>query len=71
VIKIKNKRSTCPVSTALEIIGDQWSLIIVRDLFLERTTFSDFRNSPEKISTNILSNRLRKLQDLDLISYVP
>ena len=69
MIKIKNKRSTCPVSTALEIIGDQWSLIIVRDLFLERTTFSDFRNSPEKISTNILSNRLRKLQDLDLISY--
>jgi DNA-binding HxlR family transcriptional regulator len=70
VIKVKDNRSSCPISTALEIIGDQWSLIVIRDLFLERTTFSEFRNSPEKISTNILTDRLNKLLILDLIGYV-
>tara|TARA_X000000950_G_C13826442_1_gene624237 strand:+ start:94 stop:543 length:450 start_codon:yes stop_codon:yes gene_type:complete len=70
VIKVKDNRSSCPISTALEIIGDQWSLIVIRDLFLERTTFSEFRNSPEKISTNILTDRLNKLLSLDLIGYV-
>jgi len=43
---------------------------VIRDLFLERTTFSEFRNSPEKISTNILTDRLNKLLSLDLIGYV-
>ncbi len=70
MIKVKDNRSSCPISTALEIIGDQWSLIVIRDLFLERTTFSEFRNSPEKISTNILTDRLNKLLSLDLIGYV-
>jgi len=70
LIKIKNNRSGCPVSTALEIIGDNWSLIVIRDLFLKRTTFSEFRNSPEKISTNILTDRLNKLLSLGLIGYV-
>ncbi|MGB0600869.1 MAG: winged helix-turn-helix transcriptional regulator [Flavobacteriaceae bacterium] len=70
MIKVKDNRSSCPISTALEIIGDQWSLIVIRDLFLERTTFSEFRNSPEKISTNILTDRLNKLLSLDLIGYL-
>ena len=70
MIEIKENRSSCPISTALEIIGDQWSLIVIRDLFLERTTFSEFRNSPEKISTNILTDRLNKLLSLDLIGCV-
>ena len=70
MIKVKTNRSSCPISTALEIIGDQWSLIIIRDLFLERTTFSEFRDSPEKIATNVLTNRLNKLLDMGLIGYV-
>ena len=70
MIKIEKNRSSCPVSSALDIIGDQWSLIIIRDLFLERTTFSEFRDSPEKIASNILTDRLKKLLDLDLIGYV-
>lgn len=70
MIEIKNSRSSCPVSTALEIVGDPWSLILIRDLFLERTTFSDFRSAPEKISTNILTDRLKKLLQLGLIGYV-
>jgi DNA-binding HxlR family transcriptional regulator len=68
-IAIKDNRSTCPVSTALEIVGDQWSLILIRDLFLQRTTFSDFRNSPENISTNILSDRIHKLSHYNLIAH--
>jgi len=68
-IAIQDNRSTCPVSTALEIVGDQWSLILIRDLFLQRTTFSDFRNAPENISTNILSDRIHKLTYYNLISH--
>ena len=69
-MEIQNNRSTCPISTALDLIGDPWSLIIIRDLFLRRTTFTDFRNSPEKISTNILTDRLNKLMDYNIIGYV-
>lgn len=70
MIEVQNNRSTCPISTALEILGDQWSLVIIRDLFLERTTFSEFRKSPEKIATNILTDRLNKLLNYDLIGYI-
>ena len=70
MIDIKNNRSNCPISTTLEIVGDHWSLIIIRDLFFERTTFSEFRNSPEKIASNILTNRLKKLLEYNLIGYI-
>ena len=49
MIFIENNRSGCPISTSLEILGDTWTLIIVRDLFLERNTFKDFMSGPEKI----------------------
>lgn len=52
-------RSECPVTSGLDILGDKWSLLIVRDLWLFRTrTYSEFCESPEKIATNILANRL-------------
>ena len=69
MIKPFDNRSGCPISSALEIIGDTWSLLIIRDLFLERTTFSEFMNSPEKISSNILTNRLKKLLSFNLIEF--
>ena len=69
MITIKNNRSTCPVSTALEIVGDQWSMIIIRDLFLQRVSFKDFRSAPENISTNILTDRLHKLLRYKLIAF--
>ena len=68
-MKVRDNRSSCPVSTCLEIIGDNWSLVLIRDLFLERTTFTEFMNSPEKISSNILSDRINKLQKYNLIEY--
>lgn len=69
MIKIQNNRSGCPLSTALELVGDKWTLVIIRDLFLQRTTFKDFMNSPEKISSNILTARLKKLEKYNLINF--
>lgn len=55
-------RSNCPISSALELIGDKWSLLIIRDmLFFHKKTFKDFSTSEEGIATNILSTRLKFL----------
>lgn len=61
-------RSCCPISSALDVLGDKWSLLIVRDLTVHGSrTFSQFLDSPEHISTNILASRLRLLTRLNLI----
>ena len=62
-------RSTCPVSNVLDIVGDKWSLLIIRDLFIGRNTYSDFLEAPERISTNILVDRLKKLNQYGLIEF--
>jgi DNA-binding HxlR family transcriptional regulator len=65
-------RSSCPVSCALDILGDKWTLLVVRDLiFLRKRYFGDFQNSPEKIATNILSDRLRKLEAAGMVLRQP
>ncbi|HEY3837745.1 MAG TPA: helix-turn-helix domain-containing protein [Bryobacteraceae bacterium] len=57
------RRSGCPVSVALDVLGDRWSLLIVRDLMVRGLrTFHDFQHSDEGIASNILSDRLRKLE---------
>jgi len=69
-IKIKEIfRSTCPVSSALDLFGDKWSLVITRELvsYGERT-FKDFTQINEKISTARLSDRLRKLEYLGVLT---
>lgn len=61
-------RSDCPVSYALDFFGDKWTFLIVRDLAFEGKKFySDFRNSKEGIATNILSDRLKKLEQNGII----
>jgi DNA-binding HxlR family transcriptional regulator len=61
-------RSSCPVSCALDILGDKWTLLVVRDLiFFRKRYFGDFQDSPEKIATNILSDRLKKLEECHLL----
>lgn len=61
-------RSICPVSRSLDLIGDKWTLLIMRDaLVLGRKTFAEFASSPEKIPTNLLSDRLKKLVGLGLL----
>jgi DNA-binding HxlR family transcriptional regulator len=65
--KIK-RRSGCPVSISLEMLGDRWSLLIIRDLMVRGfRRFKDFQGSSEGIATNILSDRLRKLQAAGIV----
>lgn len=64
----RQRRSGCPISIALELLGDAWSLLIVRDLmFKERRTFNDFLTGGEGIASNILADRLRKLEDAIIV----
>ena len=62
-------RSGCPVANVLDLMGDKWSLLVIRDIFMEKNTYTVFLEGPEKISTNILSHRLKLLQELDLIGF--
>lgn len=63
------RRSGCPVSIALETLGDRWSLLIIRDLMVRGYhTFKDFLESGEGIASNILSDRLRKLETTGIIT---
>ena len=62
-------RSGCPISTALDIVGDKWSLIVIRDLLGGKTTFKEFMNGPEKIASNILSQRLKWLQNHLILNF--
>jgi DNA-binding HxlR family transcriptional regulator len=65
-----SRRSGCPLSSTLEVVGDKWSLIIIRDmLFFGKSTYNEFLSSPEKIATNILNDRLLKLSDAGFISF--
>jgi DNA-binding HxlR family transcriptional regulator len=62
------RRSDCPVSYALDIIGDKWSLLIIRDLmFKGKKTYSEILNSEEGIATNILADRLSMLEAAGLL----
>lgn len=60
-------RSICPITNALDLLGDKWSLIIIRDLFLGKRTYSEFQASPEGIPTNILAARLKRLLENNII----
>jgi DNA-binding HxlR family transcriptional regulator len=63
------KRSDCPVSCSLDVWGDKWSLLIIRDLMLAKEcTYGDFLRSPEGISTNILAARLKVLEENHIIT---
>ncbi len=58
----------CPISCTLDILGDRWTLLIVRDLmFKGRKTYGEFLQSDEKIATNILADRLRVLEEAGIV----
>jgi DNA-binding HxlR family transcriptional regulator len=62
-------RSDCPISTALDIFGDKWSLLIIRDMiFKGKNTYGDFLGAGENIATNILADRLSLLECAGIIS---
>ena len=63
----RRKRSECPVSNALDVFGDRWTLVIVRDLTFGKTRFGDLAKAPEKVPTNILADRLKQLEAFGVI----
>jgi len=67
----KDQRSPCPIAGALDIIGDRWTLLVIRDLLWDKQRFDDFLKAPEGIATNILSQRLRWLVENGLAERTP
>ncbi len=65
--KIRPYDQDCPIARTLDIVGDRWTLLIVRDLFIGLTRFNEFLKSSPGIPPKILSNRLKKLQQHDII----
>jgi len=62
------KRSPCPVASTLDLIGDRWTLLVIRDMmFFNKQRFEEFLESPEGISTNILTSRLKLLEELGFV----
>ena len=60
-------RSPCAVASTLDIVGDKWSLLVIRDLLRGKTTYGELAESPERIPTNIPAERLRRLEENGLI----
>ena len=68
-MKTVKKRSDCPLSSSLDVLGDKWSLLIIRDLLMVgKFSFGDFIGSKEKIASNILTDRLSVLESDGIIS---
>ena len=65
------RRSACPVACALDVVGDRWTLLVIRDLLAGKSRYGDFLASAEKIPTNILADRLKRLEREGLIARVP
>lgn len=64
-------RSSCAAASTLDIVGDKWSLLVIRDLLRGKATYGELLESPERIPTNILAERLRRLEDNGLIEKTP
>ena len=62
----RDLRSCCPIACTLDLVGDRWTLLVIRDLMLGKSRFDQFIASPEGIATNILARRLRLLVDQGL-----
>lgn len=58
---MKFKRSSCPITNVLDLLGDKWTLLVIRDLVLGKRRYQEFLDSPEEMASNILADRLNKL----------
>ena len=68
-MEISKLRSDCPINYSLEFLGDKWSLLVIRDLVFEGKRFyKEFLQSQEAIATNILSDRLKRLENIGIIN---
>src|SRR5215470_11801509 len=67
-----DRRSACPLNASVEMLGDRWSLLIIRDMMVRgHRTFKQFLSSDERIATNILADRLRRLESYGIIASKP
>ncbi|MBI1366631.1 MAG: transcriptional regulator [Alphaproteobacteria bacterium] len=64
-------RSRCPIATTLDIVGDRWTLLILRDLILGKQRFSEFLEAPEGITTSVLTDRLARIEAAGLATRKP
>lgn len=71
LVKAHTRRSSCPLAFTLDVIGDRWTMLIIRDLASGSARFKDLAASPKRIPTNILSNRLKRLMREQIIIQVP
>jgi len=68
-MKELKQRSTCPVSTSLDLLGDKWTLLILRDMvFTDKSTYGQFLQSAEKIATNVLADRLAVMESQGILT---
>ncbi|GAB2543059.1 winged helix-turn-helix transcriptional regulator [Spirosoma aerophilum] len=68
-MKALKQRSTCPISTALDVLGDKWTLLILRDIvFSGKSTYGQFLQSAEKMATNVLADRLAALESQGILT---
>ena len=66
-VNIQEPRSGCPIATTLDLVGDRWSLVIIRDMMNGKARFGDFLTSPERITTSVLAERLNRLEAVGVI----
>jgi DNA-binding HxlR family transcriptional regulator len=64
-------RSACALANSLDILGDKWSLLVVRDMLHGKRTYGELALSPERIPTNILADRLQRLEGAGIITSTP
>jgi DNA-binding HxlR family transcriptional regulator len=68
-IKASGRRSPCPISCTLDVLGDKWTLLVIRDLmWRDKRLYSEFLQSPEGIPTSVLAERLKRLEEAGLIT---
>ena len=64
-------RSPCAIASTLDLIGDKWTLLVIRDMLRGKKTYGELSDSPERIPTNILADRLKRLEEAGLIESAP
>jgi len=62
------RRSACVIANTLDRVGDKWTLLLVRDMLAGKSTYGEFIESPERIPTNILADRLKRLEQFGLVA---
>lgn len=67
-MRSRARRSRCPVACTLDLLGDKWSLLVVRDVVRGKRRYAEFLDSPEGIPTNILADRLKRLSASGVIA---